>query len=278
MLHDFHLHTFVSDGRLSPLEVLRQAARFGISSVAITDHDALGAYSWEKGAVFVETERLGLELTVGLEMDARLDGQEVHVLGLGVALQGGALHEHLDRVRAARFERARREIGIVNDLLGEGTVSENQVFVPGRETLMKPHFIHPILAKGLFSSYREANAWYKENVKAGVAVPKPCLNEAIELIHDAGGWAVLAHPGYYEKAGLPMAARLKELSEIGLDGIELDYPYHTSSPQQFSQADEKAFIDQMRATGEALGLRFTSGSDAHSVGDFRRVYGTRRAS
>lgn len=272
-MHDFHLHTLVSDGDLEPAEVLRMAAGRGVTHLSITDHDALGAYTWKEGEVFTEARRLGLTLTVGIEMDADMDGQEVHLLGFGVTLDDPALGKHLDRVRETRTERARREIGIVNGLLGPGTITEDDVFAPGRETLMKPHFIHPILEKGLFPTYEDANAWYRKNVKAGVAVPKPIVADAIALVHGAGGWTALAHPGYYERDGKPVAARLPELRDMGLDGVELDYPYHACSPNQFGAEDERRFIDGIRAAAEPLGLRLTRGSDCHTAADFDKVYG-----
>src|SRR5258708_1883059 len=230
MLTDFHLHALVSDGELDPATLLAEAAARGITHLSITDHDALGAYTWREGAVFGEAERLGLKLTVGIEMDADLDGLEVHLLGFDLDLHAPALRAHLEAVRRARFERARREIPIVNALLGEGTIKEEAIFAPGRETLMKPHFIHPLLDRGLFSTYEEANAWYREKVKAGVPVPKPPLAEAIRLIRGAGGWTALAHPGYYEKAGVAIGPRLAALAAVGLEGVALDYPHRACSP------------------------------------------------
>jgi predicted metal-dependent phosphoesterase TrpH len=275
MLIDFHLHTLVSDGDLEPEALLGAAASHGITHLSITDHDSLGAYRWRDGAVFGEAKRLGLELTVGIEMDADLDGVEVHLLGFDVSLDDRALQQHLDGVREARFERARREIGIVNELLGPGTISEAEVFVAGRETLMKPHFIHPILDKGLFPTYEDANAWYRKHVKAGVAVPKPSIGDAIRCIKGAGGWTSLAHPGYYQREGwAPVVTRLTALRESGLDGIELDYPYHACSPRQWSREQEQAFGDSVRAAAEPLGFKFTRGSDSHTASDFKRVYPT----
>lgn len=273
MTTDYHLHTLVSDGALAPVDVLRAAAAHGLTQVSLTDHDSLGAYRLAEGAVFDEARRLGLSLTVGIEMDADLDGVEVHLLGYGVSLDDAALTAHLEAVRTARFERARREIGIVNQLLGDGAISEADVFAPGRETLMKPHFIHPLLERGRFPSYEEANAWYRRNVKAGVKVPKPSLAEAIDLVHHAGGWAVLAHPAYYERDGAPVLERLAQLQAAGLDGVEADYPYHACSPNVFSPERELEFAQQLRQAAEPLGLRFTRGSDAHTLEDFRKVYG-----
>jgi predicted metal-dependent phosphoesterase TrpH len=274
---DFHLHTLVSDGDLTPHEVLEHAARRGLKRISITDHDALGAYRWHEGAVFSEARRLGLELTVGIEIDADMDGVEVHLLGFDVALDAGELRHHLESVRKARSERALGEIGIVNELLGAGTITEEVVFAPGRETLMKPHFIHPILDKGLFPTYEAANAWYRKNVETGVAVPKPKVGEAIRLVHAAGGWTALAHPGYYQEAGADMPARLPALRELGLDGLELDYPYRACSPHLYDDAKERAFVDAMRRAAEPLGLRLTRGSDCHTADDFVKVYGPQPA-
>jgi hypothetical protein len=273
MLQDFHLHTFISDGELSPLELLRHAAARGVTQASITDHDALGAYAWQGGAVFGAARALGLELTVGIELDADVDGVEVHLLGLGVSPDEPALVAHLRAVRAARFERARREIGIVNGLLGAGTITEDEIFRPGRETLMKPHFIHPLLDKGRFASYPEANGWYKKNVKAGVPVPKPKLADAIGLVHGAGGFTSLAHPAYYAQDGFDALARIDELRALGLDGVEADYPYHACSPHQFSADDEARYAADVRAACARLGLRTTRGSDCHTAHDFTKVYG-----
>ena len=273
MLSDFHLHTLVSDGTLDPVALLENAAAHGVTHLSITDHDALGAYTWQRGRVFAEAARRGLELTVGIEMDADLDGLEVHLLGFGLRLDDPPLGAHLERVREARWQRARRELDIVAALLGPDAVREEDVFAPGRQTVMKPHFIHPLLDRGRFATYEEANRWFKQNVKTGLSVPKPPLAEAIALVQGAGGWTALAHPGYYQRDGYPVAERLAVLRGMGLDGVELDYPYHACSPHQWSLEQERAFIAEVRASAEALGLRLTRGSDSHTAEDFERAYG-----
>ncbi len=277
MIVDLHLHSLVSDGDLDPCALLVQAAAVGITHLAIADHDALGAYTWEGGRVFTEGRRLKLDLTIGIELDTDLEGHEVHLLGYGVSLDEGPLTRHLAQVQALRFERARREIEIVNRLLGEGSARAEDIFLPGRQTLMKPHFIHPLLDRGLFPSYGAAGAWYKQNVKSGIEVVKPKLADAIGLVHSAGGWAVMAHPGYYEKQGLAIVPRLTSLQAAGLDGVEVDYPYHSSSPERFGAEDEVTLQGALRAGALALGLRMTRGTDCHSPADFARLYGPRPA-
>ncbi|HXK11600.1 MAG TPA: PHP domain-containing protein [Vicinamibacteria bacterium] len=273
MLADLHLHTTASDGDLDPAALLARAATHGVRVLAITDHDTLGAYRWRDGAVFAEARGLGLELTIGLELDVALDGREVHLLGLGVELEAPALCAHLEAVRGARVARARRDLDKVRARLGERALDASDVFVPGRDSLMRPHLIRPLLARGYFSSYEEGRDWFHENARSTVAVPKPEIGEAIGMVHAAGGDAVLAHPGYYWKDGYPIFERLASLRALGLDGVELDYPYTSSSPGLFGDGDEGRFVSALRAAGEGLSLRFTRGSDAHSPADFDRVYG-----
>jgi 3',5'-nucleoside bisphosphate phosphatase len=273
---DLHLHSFVSDGTLDPVTLLRHAAGVGVQRLSIADHDSLGAYSWEQGRVFAEARQLGLELLVGVELDAELDGVEVHLLGYDVRLEGSALTAHLARVSALRRERALREIEIVNGLLQTEAVRASEIFVPGRQTLMRPHFIHPLLEKNLFASYKAANTWYKQNVHSGVEVAKPGLAQAIELVHAGGGWAVLAHPGYYARDGVAVTSRLAELAGLGLDGVEVEYPYHACSPNEFSLDVERSLVSELRRTASGLGLRMTRGTDCHSPADFERAYGGSR--
>jgi len=147
------------------------------------------------------------------------------------------------------------------------------VFVPGRDTLMRPHFIRPLVARGCFATYRDGRDWFHANARAGVVVPKPEMAEAIVMIHAAGGEAVLAHPGYYWKDEFPILEELAALRALGLDGVELDYPYASSSPELFVDGEAERFTAALRAAGEALSLRFTRGSDAHGPADLDRVYG-----
>lgn len=272
MVADFHCHTTASDGELDPGAVVAQAASHGVRALAITDHDTLAAYLWRDGAVFAEARRLGVELTVGIELDVAFEGREVHLLGLGLDLRSAALGDHLAAVRAARTERARRELALVQQLLGKRALAEKDVFVAGRDSLMRPHFIRPLVARGLFATYQEGRDWFHAH-PSGVAVPKPSIADAIAMVHAAGGRAVLAHPAYYWKDGLPVLERLPSLRALGLDGAELDYPYASSSPELFVNGDAERFREELRVTGEALGLAFTRGSDSHSAADFDRVYG-----
>jgi predicted metal-dependent phosphoesterase TrpH len=273
MLSDFHLHTCVSDGEMEPPALVARAAAHGIGHLAITDHDSLGAYRWGDGRVFEEARAAGVVLTVGIELDTVVDGREVHLLGYDIDLSAVQLEAHLEEARRVREERARRELAQVRERLGEDSLREEEVFVPGRETLMRAHLIRPLVERDHFGSYEEARDWFEVHVQAGVVVPKPSLEDAIAMIHAAGGWTALAHPGYYWKDGFPVLERLPGFKALGLDAVEMDYPYCSSSPAMFSSEDERQFAASLRRAGEALDLRFTGGSDAHRAADLERVYG-----
>jgi len=187
------------------------------------------------------------------------------------------LAAHLEAVHAARYERARRELAAVHGLLGSHALEEDEIFTPGRDVLMRPHFIRPLVERGHFKTYREGREWFWAHARCAAAVPKPALPDALAMIHAAGGWAVLGHPGYYWKDAFPVLERLPALRAEGLDGVELDYPYRSGSPDLFDEADEREFKEALRVAGAALGLRFTQGSDAHSHADLDRVYGPARA-
>jgi hypothetical protein len=84
---------------------------------------------------------------------------------------------------------------------------------------------------------------------------------------------VLAHPAYYVKSGRDVAEALPSLARLGLDGLELEYPYAASWSQHFTREEEARFVAELRAVDEAVGLRFTRGSDCHTAADFEKVYG-----
>jgi predicted metal-dependent phosphoesterase TrpH len=273
MLSDFHLHTSVSDGELDPPDLVARAAAHGISHLAITDHDSLGAYRWGEGQVFADARSLGLKLTVGTELDAVIDGKEVHLLGYDLDLSAAELGAHLEEAQRVRRARARRELEVVRAHLGDDVIRDEQVFVPGRDTVMRGHLIRPLVAKGHFASYEEGQAWFEEHAQDEIVVPKPTVAEAVAMISAAGGWVSLAHPGYYWKDGFPILARLPVLKELGIVAVELEYPYRRCSPGLFSEDDEREFTASLRVDGEKLGLRFTRGSDAHRAADLEQIYG-----
>jgi predicted metal-dependent phosphoesterase TrpH len=138
---------------------------------------------------------------------------------------------------------------------------------------MRGHLIRPLVQQGRFASYEEGRVWFDTHSQDDVVVPKPTVGEAVAMIGEAGGWAALAHPGYYWKDGHPVLDKLPALRALGVQALELEYPYHSSSPRLFSEEDEREFTASLQRAGQAAGFRFVRGSDSHRVADLERVYG-----
>lgn len=241
-LVDLHTHTTFSDGALEPEALLEEAHWKGLSALAVTDHDHIGAIPLAMEAGRKE----GVEVVAGVELSCESGGQEVHILGLlidpteALEQQLTAMRENR-RIRMAEMLDRLREMGI-------NLTMEDLPQVEGN-SFGRPHLAQLLLQKGYVRSIAEAFARYIGDDKPGyVAKLRWSVEEGIALIHEAGGLACLAHPGAGGTLdGIPAYAAL------GLDGIEVYYPKH--SPQM-----EKTLL----AACQAHGLVFCGGSDYHA--------------
>ncbi len=275
---DLHIHTLVSDGTCTPLEMLSAAGDLGLAQVSFTDHDALGAYHhW--GDLCAKAGELGIELVSGIELDTHYPGPErkdleIHLLGYGFRLDDKALNSHLRRTQRLRRQKVQLQLAIINRFFGRKVIEPKKVLIPFRDTMMKPHMVHAMLEKGLFSEYREAAHWLGEIARVPIRVPKLPLPDAIAMIRAAGGEAVLAHPGYMIKeSGVSLGSFLEEIIPFGLAGLEVDYPYFQEKEPQPpfpDPASERAMVDGLRELAERFHLKTTRGSDAHDVEALKR--------
>ncbi len=262
---DLHLHTLVSDGTCDAVEMLNAAMEAGLERISFTDHDAVGAYRHFHPNLFSLARGMGIELIPGIELDTEYMEHEVHLLGYQIDVGNAALNTHLRKTQNDRRIRVGKQVIAINTLLGETVITKEELFLPQRDTLMKPHLIHGLLRTGRWGDdYLAAQAWLAENIKVSAKVFKPSIRDGIALIHGAGGQAVLAHPGFLSvEHGFSLEQILRELKELGLDGVELEYPY-TASPKLFStQESETTIIDTLRELAEHYSLFTTRGSDAH---------------
>ncbi len=228
---DLHVHTLVSDGNNTPLEMLAAAKEAGVNKISFCDHDALGAYR-HFGDMVAYGKGLGIELLTGIELDTDYMNREVHLLGYGFDLDDGPLNEHLHSTQKLRKERVMLQIAVINRFFGRQVIDLNQVLFPFpsspltprlspialepvsvRDTLMKPHLVHAMLAQGLFADYRAAAYWLGQNARVAVEVPRLPLDRAMAMVRAAGGEAVLAHPGYLvREGGVPLEPLVRELA------------------------------------------------------------------
>jgi predicted metal-dependent phosphoesterase TrpH len=213
---DLHLHTLASDGRLSPTELVHLAARQGLKTVAVTDHDTTDglAEAFEAAKKFP-----GLRIIPGIELSADVPGDEVHVLGYFIDPDDAELQAELLRFREGRVARAKTMVDKL-DQLGIHVEWERVQHFAGDGAVGRPHIAMALVEAGYCQEPKDAFPEYLgRNGLAYVERVKLTPVDAVRMIQRAGGAAVLAHPAYMDD----MEAGIASLSGIGLAGIEVHY-------------------------------------------------------
>lgn len=257
------MHTIASDGEMTAMEILQCAKELQLTEISITDHDAVGAYSNE---VIGQAQKMGIRLTTGIEMDSQYMDVEIHVLGYGIDIHNTELRDYLAKIHGLRRKRTREQMLQINQYLKQELIKEEKIFIPGRETLMKPHLVHTLLKTGKFSGYREAASWVSEHTHDLTDVPKPSSLEICKLIKRCGGKAFIAHPGFYiMESGIDIDQMIRHLLPAGLDGLEVEYPYANTSPKFQTKESEADIIRLLHDAAKKHNLETSSGSDAHQL-------------
>ena len=214
---DLHLHSWVSDGELSPAEVVRQAARAGLGVIAVTDHDtAQGVVEARE-----EGERAGVEVIPGIEISTRVGEHELHILGYGIDPSAPSIVEHQTRAVRRRADRMQTMVERLQGLGLEISMADVEVAAgEGTKALGRPHLARALFARGHTRYYSEAFVRFiGDGGPAFVAEGFPSPADAVDAIHSAGGRAVWAHPPLdWFAEGLP------GLVQSGLDGVECYRP------------------------------------------------------
>lgn len=249
--YDLHTHTTASDGLLSPEESVTLARKQGLAGLAITDHDTVSGVEEALRA----GEALGIEVIPGVEISASRNGQDIHVLGLWIDIGDVIFAGRLSRNRDIRRTRNAAMIEALRGLGFQVTLEEAERLAAerrgdGDSAVSRPHLAELLVRKGYVSSMQEAfDIYLAEGGQAFVTVDRIDPSEAIDWIHDAGGKAILAHPGLYVNSG-PL---IEELS-VPLDGLEVAHADH-------DREQERSYL----AMAERLGLIATAGSDFHGL-------------
>jgi predicted metal-dependent phosphoesterase TrpH len=250
---DLHSHTTVSDGALTPAELVRLAASRGLSMLAITDHDAVDAVDEAR-----RSAPEGLEILAGVELTVHVADREAHVLAYGIDPGHPVLLAALADLAAKREARARE---IVERLVGLGIDIEfgDVLTASGAGTIARPHVARALVDLGHARTLDEAfRRWLGRHAPA--FVPKDALapRAAFDLVKETGGIASLAHPGTFRRDDL-----IPVLVESGLEALEVRHTEHSA-----------ARIRHYEALARDLDLLPTGGSDFHGTPGHRSRLGS----
>jgi predicted metal-dependent phosphoesterase TrpH len=241
---DLHLHSSHSDGRWRPRQVVEEAAKVGLAAIALTDHDVLTGLREARAAA----DAHGIELIEGVELTADWDGRVCHILGYGVNPEHAGLNLALSRGRSRmsqHVEEVLREVRASGHELSEKDLARyNTRYATGTSLVLG------MLERGILRRSPDAArliALASREPRAYTAA------EAIDLVHQADGLAVLAHPARLRRdQPLLKAEALKPLVEAGLDGLEAWQVVHAETARE-----------HYLALADQLGLLATGGSDCH---------------
>ena len=254
MFADLHLHTRFSDGTYSPEELVAQAQRFRLRAIALTDHDSVEGCVRTGEACAAAC----IEFIPGTELTAEHEGNEIHLLGYFIDTANPRLLVQIARFQAVRQNRIREMVARLNQL--KVPLAADKVFAlancrsPGR-----PHVARALVEARLCGSLDEAfERFLKKNRPAWVPKFKMGAEDAIELIHHAGGLAVLAHPGLNRTDAV-----IPDIVEAGLDGIECFHTKHSTATAEY-------YLE----IADRFHLLVTGGSDCHGLSKGKPLIGT----
>jgi 3',5'-nucleoside bisphosphate phosphatase len=250
---DLHCHSNVSDGMLSPADVVARAAANGVHVLALTDHDDVAGMAAAKMAA----KATGLTLIPGVEISVSWGGQTVHIVGLRIDTAHPELADGLTGIRLGRIERAQRmgadlaQSGIAGAYEGAFACAVNKQMV-GRT-----HFARWLVAQGHAPDLRSAFRRFLTRGNPGYVEHQwTTLENAVGWIRASGGMAVIAHPGRYAFNARELHLLLDAFRALGGEGIEVITGSH--HPSEYGK-----FADLARA----FGLKASRGADFHAPGE-----------
>lgn len=247
---DLHIHTSYSDGTFSPEQIVDTAIGCELDAIAITDHDNVLAY--DIATDYVKKIGKNLEIIPGVEINTIYKGYEVHILGYFMDFDNNDFNELLRMQQQARIKQTKDMIVLLKKKAGIKIKFEDiKNLVAPQGSIGRPHIARAITSAGGTGSVMEAYAKYI-NDSSPVYIPRKTVSphEAVEIIYEAGGIPVFAHPVDVDVIFEKLA---KELVNYGLRGLEAYHRKH--SP---------AVVEYFSSQAEKLGLIITGGSDFHT--------------
>lgn len=253
---DLHLHTINSDGLWSVEKLVRKIANLGLRAFSITDHDSVDAYP----EAFELGEELGLEVISGCEFSSEIDGADVHILAYFMDINNRDLTEKLLEIKDIRYKRAKK---IVENLNKQGIDLQFQTVLDIAKggAIGRPHIANALMQEELTYSFKEAfDKFIGYKSPAYVEKLKITPKEVFDLVLNAGGIPILAHPGVTK-----VDERIKGFIRDGLKGLELYHSDHNAARKRY-------YRDYCRKND----IIYTGGSDFHGHAQSRVQIGIPR--
>jgi predicted metal-dependent phosphoesterase TrpH len=242
---DLHLHTTASDGKLSPAELVKLSVTLKLDVISITDHDTVNGIS---PALSASKEYSSLTVIPGVELSTDVPCGEIHMLGYFVDYRDEALADSLATLRSSREGRALKMVVKLGELGMNIDLNRIKELAQGG-SVGRPHIAQVLLESGYVATFKEAfDKYIGRNGPAYAEREKMTPIESIELIKNAGGLPVLAHPANIED----LDSILPELKKAGLVGIEVFYTKYTAE-----------IISRLLTLATRYKLVTTGGTDYH---------------
>jgi predicted metal-dependent phosphoesterase TrpH len=251
---DLHCHSTVSDGLLSPAEVMRRAKSNGVELMALTDHDELGGLAEARATA----DEIGLRFVDGVEISISWgDDQTVHIVGLGVDPANAELVEGLHQVRSGRDARAGRMAAEL-DRVGIHGAYEGALRHAGNPALVsRSHFARYIVERGHAKDVKSVfDHWLAKGKPGYVGHAWATLEDSLRWIDGAGGIAVIAHPGRYRLSKAELRELFGAFKDRGGRGIEV-----------LSGSNKDDEVREFSRIAREFGFLASRGSDFHGPGE-----------
>lgn len=242
---DLHCHSNVSDGTLTPEEVAARAHRNGVELWSLTDHDEIGGQERARDAA----HRLGMSYLSGSEISVTFAGRTVHIVGLGFDANDTDLAHGLAATRGGREQRARNMAADLERVGVHGAFEGALKYVGNPDLISRTHFARYMVEIGVCKELSDVFKRYLTEGKPGYVEHRWAkLSDAVRWITEAGGVAVIAHPGRYDLTPNEEFALFAEFKALGGLGVEVVTGSHTV-PEYQKYANLACELDLLASRG-----------------------------
>ena len=249
---DLHVHSSFSDGTNTPYELVQLALSARLSAFALTDHDTTAGIAEARSALSVSGASDKLRIIPGVEISAAYKERDIHVLGLFIDPDNAALSTALQVARDNRIKRNHTMLQLLSD--AGYPMTEKELLQDSDEACIgRMHFANALVARGYAKNTQDAFQRFI-GLDCPYYVPRNYISpqDAISLIRDAGGLAILAHPLLYHLDRPELEQLISQLVDCGLSGLEAIYTTNSTEDEQY-----------VRTLASRNGLLISGGSDYH---------------